>query len=234
MGFPNHGALVNARLLSEGASVRYLPGRVLHHGTDELVGLLERTGRAMQRRFALRLTVGDLSARGGGLVGRHRSHQSGRDADLAFFMRTAATRGPGRPVEPDDYKVFDRNGRSLDGQHVFDLARNWALVQTLLTDRLVRVERLFVSTPLRALLLNHARSVNASPAIINLAANTLVQPARVSPHDNHFHVRIVCPQGDRRCLTGVWQPAPRRRVMPRRRPSRAPTGFGGPRRSNAR
>ncbi len=204
---------MHGRRLEEGPTVRYLPGRPLHWGTDELVGLLQRVARAVHGRFALRLTVGDLSARDGGVVGHHRSHQSGRDVDLAFFMRAAPARGttrPGRPVDPDDYYVFGPDGRSLNGAYVFDDDRNWALISTLLTDRLTRIERIFVSSPLRSRLLRHARSLGVSDALVTLAANTLVQPANVSPHNNHFHVRIACPSADRPCREGVWFRAPRR------------------------
>lgn len=211
VAWPNHGTLENGRRLAS-TDVRTLPGRTLQWGTDELVGLLERTAAKVRQQFHVPLTVGDLSARCGGAVSRHRSHQSGRDADLAFFARTES----GRPATLQDYVVFDRDGRSRDGSLRFDVARNWALVEALLTDRQVRVERLFVSTPLRALLLQHARSVHAAPQLVALAANTLVQPARVSPHDNHFHVRIGCPAGDRQCHTGVWQPPRPRRRRPMR------------------
>ncbi|MBK6532260.1 MAG: penicillin-insensitive murein endopeptidase [Deltaproteobacteria bacterium] len=227
VGWPNNGSLDHGRHLAASTSVRILPGRVLQWGTDELVGLLERCAARLKRQFQAPLTVGDLSARVGGRIARHRSHQSGRDADLAFFARPDSPRGASRPVAPTDYVVFDRTGRSLDGTLRFDTARNWALVHALLTDPRVRVERIFISSPLRSLLLQHARAIHASGSVITLAANTLVQPARVSPHDNHFHIRIVCPSGDRRCHTGVWLPPPprRRRVAPLRR-SRAATTHG--------
>jgi penicillin-insensitive murein endopeptidase len=228
VGWPNRGSLANGRHLGATDGVRILPGRVLQWGTDELVGLLERCAARLKRQGLGPLTVGDLSARAGGQIARHRSHQSGRDADLAFFARTESARGPSRPATLTDYVVFDRNGRSLDGTLRFDTARNWALVQTLLTDPRVRVERLFVATTLRALLLQHARASHASSRVISLAASTLVQPARVSPHDNHFHLRIVCPSGDRQCHTGVWLPPPprRRRVVPAARHARPATSRG--------
>jgi penicillin-insensitive murein DD-endopeptidase len=228
VGWPNHGTLEAGRHLAASDSVRILPGRVLQWGTDELVGLIERSAARLKRMVRAPLTVGDLSARAGGRISRHRSHQSGRDADIAFFARSVPRRGPSRPVAPEDYVVFDRAGLSLDGTLRFDTARNWALVQTLLTDPRVRVERLFVATTLRALLLQHARATHVSPRIVALAANTLVQPARVSPHDNHFHLRIACPSGDRPCRTGVWLPPP----PPRRRaPAR---GHAAPRAAGRR
>lgn len=230
---------MHGRRLEEGPTVRYLPNRPLHWGTDELIGLLQRVARRLHGRFALKLTVGDLSAREGGLVGQHRSHQSGRDADLAFFMRAAPARGsdrPGRNVEPDDYYIFTGDGRALSGAYVFDDARNWALVAALLSDRTVRIERIFVSSPLRARLLRQARAAGAADALINLAAETLVQPANVQPHNNHFHVRIACPEDDRQCREGVWSrpPARRRHVAGRTATRAAGARPAAPRRASAR
>ena len=215
LGWANSGTLQFGRHLAESEEVRFLPGRVLHWGTDELVGLLERVGAATHRRFGARLTVGDLSAQHGGPVGRHRSHQSGRDADVCFLARHATARGNGAPVDLDDYVSFDANGRSLDGRYVFDTARNWGIVEALLSDRRVGVERVFISSPLRARLLAFGREHGASQGFLDRVALTLLQPRNVSPHDNHFHVRIGCSAGDPQCREGV-----RARRVVRRRPAR--------------
>lgn len=206
-GYVNGGALIHGRHLNEGNGIRYLPGRTLHFGTEELVGLLERSGRRLYRRFGTPLSVGDLSARQGGPAARHRSHQSGRDADLVFFVRDQR----GRPVELRDYAAFDGAGRALAGGYRFDTARNWALVEALLTDPLVRPEMIFISYPLRARLLQWARSHGASATVVARAQRTLLQPRHVHPHDNHFHVRIGCPAGDRGCQEGTRPHRPPRR-----------------------
>jgi len=206
VGWANGGSLVNARQLREGDGVRFLPGRTLHHGTEELIGLLERVGRQMRRRFRAPITVGDLSAECGGRVIRHRSHQSGRDADIAFFMRERGESGAlGEPVAPNDYVSFTALGVSVDGRRAFDTARNWALVEALLTDPAVTVERIFVARAQRAALLRYARG-RARPEVFVRAQWALLQPALVSVHDNHFHVRIACPRGDAMCREGVRAP----------------------------
>lgn len=206
VGWANGGSLVNGRELRESDGVRFLPGRTLHHGTEELVGLLERVGRQMRRRVRAPITVGDLSAECGGRVIRHRSHQSGRDADIAFFMRERDARGNlGDPVLPDDYVSFTALGVSLDERRAFDTARNWALVEALLTDPQVVVERIFVARAQRAALLRYARG-RARPEVFVRAQWAMLQPAHVSVHDNHFHVRIACPRGDAMCREGVRTP----------------------------
>lgn len=229
MGWANGGSLENARLLREGPGVRFLPGRTLHHGTEELVSLLERVGRVMRRRFQVPITVGDLSAACGGRVVRHHSHQSGRDADVAFFMRSVeAANGVGEPALPMDYVSFDALGVSVDRRFAFDTARNWALVEALLTDPQVIVERLFVARAQRAALLRYARTRTRADVFAR-AQWALHQPAHASVHDNHFHVRIACPRGDVACREGVRnppRPARRRAVgaaRPRASQSRPPT-----------
>ncbi len=218
LGWANSGTLEHGRHLTEGDGVRFMPGRVRHWGTEELVALLERVGASMRRRFGARITVGDLSAEHGGPIGHHRSHQSGRDADVGFYARVWTSRGPGAPVDLDDYVSFDANGRSLDGRYVFDTARNWALLESLLTERRVGVERIFISSSLRTRLLTYAREHDVSSSLLREAALTLLQPRGVSPHDNHFHVRIECPDGDNQFRAGV-----RARRVPRRRAPHAAT-----------
>lgn len=226
LGYANAGSLANAVRLVEDERIRYLPGRPHHHGTEELVAMLRRASTAVARDFpGSRLTVGDMSDHDGGPIGHHASHQSGRDVDIAFYARDAR----GRPRVLDDYVSF--NGRGLPiagGPWRFDVARNWALVAALLEDPAVRVEHIFVSTPLRALLIAHARSINARPMLLVRAQLVMHQPTHALPHSNHFHVRIACPSGDAQCVEGVRPPprARRRRVASARRP--AATQHGRP------
>ena len=211
LGYANSGRLQNAARLDEDEAIRYVPGRPLHYGTDELIGLIRRSARSVQRHYHTRLSVGDLSASGGGPVGHHASHQSGRDADLSFYVVDAH----GESVLMNDYLSFGREGIPFTGGPLrFDTARNWALIEALLTDSSVSVEHVFVSNPLRSLLLHYARNHGVDANLVTRAENTLVQPPRGSPHTNHFHVRIGCPAGDASCLEGVRHP-PRRGHHPR-------------------
>lgn len=223
VGYANAGALANGVALVEDDRIRHLPGRPHHHGTEELVSLVRRAASAVARDFpGSRLTVGDLSDHDGGPIGHHASHQSGRDVDLAFYVTDAR----GRAANLNDYVSFDGQGRPIAGGNLrFDVARNWALVRALLEDPAVRVEHIFVSNPLRALLINHARAIHARPMTLVRAQLVLHQPVRALPHSNHFHVRIACPVGDVQCVDGVRpRPRPRRRVASARgsRSHRAP------------
>jgi penicillin-insensitive murein endopeptidase len=223
MGYANGGSLANGVRLIESETVRYLPGRPHHHGTEELVGLVRRAAASVARSHpGSRLTVGDLSDHDGGPIGHHASHQSGRDVDLSFYVSDER----GRPRLADDYLSFNGRGRPIAGGALrFDVARNWALVSALLEDPSVQVEHVFVSNPLRALLIAHARASGARPMTLVRAQLVLHQPVGALPHSNHFHVRIACPPGDSQCVEGIRpRPRPRRRVVATGRGSRREAG----------
>ncbi len=208
LGYANGGRLQNAARLESDETIRLMPGRHLHYGTDEMVGLIRRAGRILLRRHRVALSVGDVSRASGGPALHHASHQSGRDADLSFFVVDAH----GRSVQLNDYVGFGRGGRAIAGGEMrFDTRRNWALVDALLTDPAAHVEHIFVSNALRALLLEHARAIHADANVIARAAEAMHQPQGASAHANHFHVRIGCPSGDAGCLEGVRVPPRRRR-----------------------
>jgi penicillin-insensitive murein endopeptidase len=193
------GGLRNGVLLRESQHVRYVGeyragGRF--YGTTELVSLIERAAaRVAQRLPGARLSVGELSARRGGRIDGHRSHQNGRDADISFYMVDAG----GDPFDPFGFAGFDRNGLGLPPNEslTFDDARNWELVARLVADPDARVQFIFVGDALRRRLLATARRRRAPRSVVTRAEQLLVQPSHGHPHRNHFHVRIYCPPSDR-------------------------------------
>lgn len=199
VGFPFSGTLRNGRRLAESPSVAFTGeyranGR--HFGTTELVTLLERAAAHVARRVpGGRLSVGELSASAGGAIDGHRSHQNGRDVDIAFYMQT----GDGRPYAPHAFAAFDRHGHGTapnEGLR-FDDARNWELVRRLVSDADARVQYIFVSNELRTRLLATGRRRRAPARVLRRAEQVLLQPSHGHPHRNHFHVRIYCPPADR-------------------------------------
>ena len=107
-------------------------------GLPQLVLLLERGARRVRGRHpGSVLLIGDLSRRGGGDLVAHRSHESGRDADVGFYFVDPR----GTPVEISRFRAVDAKGRAVGERKLrFDLARNWTLIQTWLTDPQVRVQ----------------------------------------------------------------------------------------------
>jgi penicillin-insensitive murein endopeptidase len=160
-------------------------------GLLPLVTMLDRAARAVRRQFPDAVTsVGHLSREGGGEIERHRSHESGRDADVGFYVRTAT----GLPLLATHFAPFRPDGSAVGWPGAyFDDAKNWALVAALVADAEARVTHLFVAVPLRARLLNYAERMGAPPGLRMRAAEVMQQPHGALPHDDHFHVRIACP-----------------------------------------
>ena len=126
--YPWDGQLSRGLRLPESEYVRYVgeyapAGRFF--GTWELVQLLERGARRVAFRLpGARLSVGELSRPGGGRVDGHRSHESGRDVDVGFYV----TNTDGKPIYSYAFADFDARGRGVaPNQYLrFDDARNWS------------------------------------------------------------------------------------------------------------
>jgi len=191
-------------------------------GTDELVEVIERAAAAVHSQAgATTLGVADLSPKRGGKTIWHASHQSGRDVDLIFY--SVDTRG--RVLGPPEVEMvhYDGTGEPFVPRYMqhrgyeeptwagrrFDDARNWALVEALLSDRSARVQWIFVSNKLERRLLAWAEKHERPRWVIEYARAVMKQPSAAAPHDDHFHVRLYCSRSDRAlgCVdTGpVWQ-----------------------------
>jgi len=165
-------------------------------GTDELVDLVVGVARRMGRQVPdVKLVVADLSGRGGGeRAAFHRSHQSGRDADLLYYMRDAS----GQPLEPDAMHVFNAGGRATDGTGItIDVPRTWLLVREIITAPEAAVQWVFMYEPIAWRLIEHAQRIGEPEALIARARRTLRQPGDSARHDDHMHVRVYCATADR-------------------------------------
>jgi penicillin-insensitive murein endopeptidase len=215
VGSPTNGHLVGGSHLGDAPYLRVMPADRagdVRWGLGSLVGMIERVARRVRHLFpGAVLNVGHLSKHGGGDLVQHASHESGRDADLPFYVVDAK----GKQIFSEHMVSFRGNGTSpvWPGAR-FDDARNWALVAALLSDPVAHVTHVFVSAPLRARLLAYAVHAGAPEALRTRAAMTMVQPRGTLPHDDHFHVRIACPEGMHGCIEN---PVARRHARPSRR-----------------
>lgn len=202
IGAPNKGHLEGGAHLDDSVPHlkvlgTYAPGDV-RWGVKELVAAIDRAGKEVRKRYPdAVLGVGHLSQKGGGSIDRHNSHESGRDADLAFFLSDVA----GQPVWKDKFLTINVDGIAASDSHArFDEGRNWALVSALVTDPKARVTHIFVANHLRTRLLAYGARVGAKAAVRARVAEVLMQPHHALPHDDHFHVRVACPAGSPACI----------------------------------
>jgi len=193
IGYPNAGSQVRAKRLRKSAELSIKAGSEPNsYGHPSLVLMLQRTARQVARRApGSVMLVGDLSSKDGGRLAGHTSHQSGRDADIGFYV----TDLKGKRVLLDKFVAFDAAGRASDGSpYLFDDFRNWLLLQALARDDRAGLSHVFVAAKLRKRLLDWAQARPAFRKYVPAVVGILKQPDNALPHDDHFHVRIACPR----------------------------------------
>jgi penicillin-insensitive murein endopeptidase len=199
VGTSDDGYLRDARALpNRGVGYERLrPNDDTRYGTTTLLDAIQRAAKSVEESFpgGPPLRIGDLSRPRGGSHPRHRSHRSGRDADLLFFARDAG----GLPVVNAGWPSFDSLGQSRTPAAVvwFDEARNWHLVRSLVMDEHARVKWIFCSNELKARLLRYAVRHEPSADAVLRATWILHQPSHGDDHDDHFHVRVGCSRAER-------------------------------------
>ncbi len=171
--------------------------RNTHYGTEELIQLVKDVSASvMHAEPGPRLGVCNLSHPKGGALKWSQSHNSGRDVDLAFFVRDIES-GEAR----DAPRLVVLSGRGVEfgeaPEFRFDVARNWLLVKALVTHPSVVVQWILVDRRLKRLMLKHGARLGESAALLERASKVLHQPSDAHRHNDHFHVRIYCAWDDR-------------------------------------
>jgi len=88
------------------------------------------------------------------------------------------------------------------------VAREWALVEALLEDPEARIQWIFVSDVVQAMLVEWAVASGAPSEIVLRAQRVMLQPHPGGVHDDHIHVRTTCSPDER--VAGCEQIGPRR------------------------
>ncbi|HEY8431025.1 MAG TPA: penicillin-insensitive murein endopeptidase [Sandaracinaceae bacterium] len=197
IGVPDRGRLRDAVELTAGPHVVLREGRrQAWFGTRELVDVIRHAAAEVARAHAgSRLLVGDLSGPNGGRLSPHRSHRSGRDADVGFYLVDEE----GRPAEPPRFVRLRRDGcgRIGEARYCFDAARNWTLLVALLTHPVARVQYVLVAPDIRRRVLEEGERRGAPPELIERVRIATAPHTGSHSHRSHFHVRIYCPVDDR-------------------------------------
>jgi murein endopeptidase len=147
-------------------------------GTRETVESLGRAIRVVAESFqgTPRLQIGDMSKKKGGYFRPHRSHQSGRDADIGYYYKPDTG---GWYVKADEENL--------------DVARTWALVKALIAPG--NVEYVFIDRGVQNLLKNHAMKTEPGTEWLD---DVFEKPGKKGQpvirhtwgHRTHMHVRF--------------------------------------------
>ena len=188
IGPPNKGELLNGnRLPKRGVGYKHIAHSPF--GTDEAVVYLQFAAWVVKSMFSDSppIVIGDLSKEGGGHLAPHRSHQSGRDADLSWY------RSNNRPL---------RWFRVLKGEDL-DVEKSWIFIEALL--RTNAVKYIFVDKGIQERLyrqaIQHGWSELSLQRVFQYPTGNRRTLIRHEPgHKNHFHVRFKCSRDDQECV----------------------------------
>jgi penicillin-insensitive murein endopeptidase len=195
IGMPHRGVLTEAvELPKDAEGIAWLTGNDRHWGAPRFVSAIERAAKKVAReRPGAPLVMGDMSRKIGGPISSHMSHRTGHDVDLLLFVTTT----DGASVKTPGWVRVGADGLAWDDVHHrflrLDVAREWLLVKTLVEDDDARVEWLFVSRPVRAMLLEWAIARGEPTETVLRAERLMLQPSPpAQEHDDHIHVRSTC------------------------------------------
>jgi penicillin-insensitive murein endopeptidase len=189
IGSPNRGSLENG--------VRLRPARFweIHdrdraYMTRDAMVALQRGFESVTTHFAAspRIEIRDASREHGGPLYGHRSHQSGRDIDIAYYRRSCRGTCTLHRATPDD----------------LDAERQWALLEPWL--RTGWVEYVFIDHGLQEPLYRAAQAAGATSAELAQwfqwpgdAERHVGVIRHAEGHRDHLHVRFACASHDREC-----------------------------------
>jgi murein endopeptidase len=181
IGFNGKGLLVNGVQMHDGPHHKLMQPSI-GYGTQETIGYLTRAIDTVNHQFpdTPKMLIGHLSAKRGGKLRSHKSHQSGRDVDLSFYYKP------------------NTKSRWYSRAHAgnLDVKRTWAFVRSLVTE--TDVMFIFINTSLQRLLKRHALAIGEDPEwldnIFQYDSKSTWPIIRHSPgHDTHIHVRFYNP-----------------------------------------
>jgi len=190
VGPTNHGRLENGVLLPQhrGYVIRE---KDRAYGTEETTRWIVDAFDSVDARFKTRkvVRIHDISDRNGGKIRDHKSHQNGRDADIGYYQDKCPRSGCGF----EDFKASE-----------LDVARQWALLEHWLRND--EAEMIFIDYRLQGKLYRYAKRRGVPEA--QLSRWVQYPRGKYEPvgvirhfrnHQDHLHVRFVCPYSDVKC-----------------------------------
>ncbi|MGR8930929.1 MAG: penicillin-insensitive murein endopeptidase [Gammaproteobacteria bacterium] len=162
-----------------------------YHGHASLVEFIENLGQTVAADGLGTLLIGDLGQpRGGPTPTGHRSHQTGLDVDIWFMLSDQAE---ARLLTRDERETW--SAPSVLGIN-FELdSRQWTDAhEKILKAAAIRpeVDRIFVNPAIKQDLCKHK------------APSSAEWLGKIRPwwkHDDHFHVRLKCPDNNPYCVS---------------------------------
>lgn len=160
------------------------------YGHTALIQFIQQLGRSAANERLGTLLIGDLGqARGGPTLSGHRSHQTGLDVDIWFLLSKQLNNRLLTPDERESWNapsVVDMHNDSVD-------YRQWSVEHERVLEIAAsqpEVDRIFVNASIKQALCQNKTRTSAAWL------------RKIRPwwkHDDHFHVRLKCPEQNPHC-----------------------------------
>lgn len=156
------------------------------YGHPNLINFIQNLGEYVANEHASNLLIGDLGQlHGGRTPSGHRSHQNGLDVDIWFSLSTAST------LTEHDRETLSATSMLEKSDKI--ALKEWTRAQEQIlktATEFPEVERIFVNPVIKRELCK------------NMLPSERAWLQKIRPwwkHDDHFHVRLRCPQYSLNC-----------------------------------
>ena len=173
----------------EGYQVMRL-SRKRFYGHPDLIQFIEKMGQNAAERGWGTLLIGDLGQpRGGPTLSGHRSHQTGLDVDIWYWLSQKSAKRSLTAAEREHWNAPSVLAPKSDKLNI----SQWSPVHEQVLEtaaRMPEVTRIFVNPSVKQWLCEHQTKRDW----LN----------KIRPwwgHDDHFHVRLKCPENSLECLS---------------------------------
>ena len=190
IGYYSNGSVVDSSSIDEynGYFEKLFRGRKRLYATDYLLDFVADFTNGFISTYpdTEKFQVGDISAKRGGPISRHASHQNGLDIDIVYLR----VNKQGQSLSnPEWAEYFARSGRVTKN---FDTKRNWELFKHIVSKG--NVGRIFVDTAVKK---KFCDLYGTSPSRLEKETLRRLRPAKY--HLTHFHLRLKCHSSFTKC-----------------------------------
>jgi murein endopeptidase len=180
-------------------------------GTNLMIDMLTKVSKSLVDNFPRNppLVIANISKQSGGKLGRHRSHQTGLDVDIALPSIQPVDQmwnacGAGKVTLKGKTRTVTGKGcTSGKMASQFDEARFWLFLKQFTCAEQKPVIAMFLDRAIKKHMCEYARANNEDLSNPQSCAFRALQAIKHEfGHHNHVHVRLRCP-GNRDCRNAI-------------------------------
>ncbi len=209
VGFPDQGSLRNStslllqqNLAKETAYYKVaFPARERFYSTYEMSQMISKLGRFVNNQSKdLKLFVGNISARRGGFLAPHKSHQIGMDVDIAYPTDSSAL------AEKSNFPVVVLQSQKKINKQSYSVEKTFELFKFAFQQNEYPVDRIFVDRLIIQDMCEYAKEKNKFKGADKQIVEKIFQNIEhVDGHGDHFHMRLKCTDSQPACRSKIYK-----------------------------